>query len=152
MKALTLILFFIGYCTLSYSQCDKVFVTEPEIQYDVYYKSCDALRDSLSIFFAERKNYIPESYNKGVKIFFTAKTDGRIENIIFWKTENKFDDELYSFLENFKFDNPLIKYYRGDTFNTRLKLLVKYNDTTTLLNIGIDILCYWKNNRINVKK
>lgn len=143
MKMLVL-MFFIGYCTLLYPQFEGVFVTEPEVDYDLYYRTCDELIDSVTVFFAGRINHIPKDYEKGVKIFFTADKNGKVKDVEFEEdSRNKFDTELSGFLKGFKFNNPVIRYIRGDAFNVRMSIAFEYTIDTERLDVAIDHYSYW---------
>lgn len=146
----TLILTFIllvGYSSFLYPQLEGVFVTEPEINYDVYYKTCDILRDSMYVFFTERITHIPKDYEKDVKVFFTAEKDGKITDVEFDKDfESDFNDELAHFLKKIRFDNSFINYYNGDAFNVRMSIAFKYIKNTKYLDIAIGHYTYWKEN------
>lgn len=146
MKILILTsILFIGYDSFLYPQFEGVFVTEPEIDYDLYYETCDILRDSMNVFFTERITHIPKDYEKEVKVFFTAEKDGKITDIEFDKDfENDFNDELAYFLKKIKFDNSFINNFIGDSFNVRMSIAFKYIKNTKCLDIAIDHYTYWK--------
>lgn len=136
---------FIGYCSLLYPQFEGVFMTEPEIDYDLYHKTCDVLIDSTSLFFAERVSHIPEEYEKGVKVFFTAERNGGIKDVEFEENlESEFDIQLSCFLRSFKFNNSPINNFLGDAFNTRMSIMLIYNKHERFLNVLIEHYTYWK--------
>lgn len=148
-KHIILLFIFIGHGILLNSQHGTIFTIGLEVNYDLFDKSCDSLRNALYLFFAERMDYIPENYGNEVVVSLAVKTDGTIEGVEFEKDSmSEFDSELYEFLTMFTFNKPILNYYvdrdkEGSGFNVRMGLFIKYNTETTYLGIGYKCYSYW---------